>query len=163
MKRWIWVVLLGAAVVTNSAFASELYLKCLIQLETRQLIKDEHNLRTLFAKLPDKTKEDIEKRFNALMTEPEYDRSRMSKEMQEAISKRPKTFRDSLKAGGNAFVEWRYLYEAGEASNPFGLFNLPTVLREVILERQPEWGRFGFTLTKISDVRPTSPSQKTKV
>jgi len=150
-----------AALVTNSAFASELYLKCLIHLESGQLIKDEHNLHKLFQKLSEKTQQEIEGPFNAeLAKAATYDLSQASEQSKRVISSRPKTLREALKVGGKAFVEWRYLYEYGETGH-FGLFPLPAILRNTILSRKPDWANFGFKLQRIGGVLPTSLAQKT--
>jgi HEPN domain-containing protein len=144
-----------AALVTNSAFASELYLKCLIQLDSGQQVIKEHNLRKLFAKLTPATQKDLESRFDLLLAkQPAYDESKMTAEMRDAASKRPTTFRETLRSGADAFTEWRYLYENDGFSNPFGLFPLPSLLRTVILERQPEWGQFVVKMEKIADAVP---------
>jgi hypothetical protein len=150
-----------SALVATTAFASELYLKCLIQIETQMVVRKEHNLRTLFSKLPNNTQEEIEKRFVEWQgTEPQNVYVMMAKELQEAADNRPKTFREALKAGANAFVEWRYLYESNETGNAFGLFPLPSILRSVILKRMPQWGTFRIQMTKIADAQPTSQVQK---
>jgi hypothetical protein len=146
-----------SVVVTNSAFASELYLKCLIQIETGQLIKDEHNLHALFRKLRAETQQEIEDPFNAeLAKQPKHDMNQADPEIQKAVADRPTTFRQALKVGGKAFVEWRYLYES-ENTAPFGLFPLPHILRKSILIRKPEWAAFAFSFKRLS----TSLAQKT--
>ncbi len=150
-----------AALVTNSAFASELYLKCLIQIETGQMIKHEHNLYTLFRKLPGKTQQEIEELFNTeLAKQVKHDVNRAPADAQKAIADRPTAFRQILRVGGQAFVEWRYLYETDNTA-PFGLFPLPEILRKVILIRKPEWANFGFTVRRLDSPVPTSPAQKT--
>ncbi len=147
--------------VTNNAFAAELYLKCLIHVETGQLIKAEHNLQKLFSKLPEKTQTEIEKRFDAEISKgPEMDRSNASEELKEAARSRPASLRAALKEGADAFVEWRYLYEDNLSKNFFALFPLPAILRYVILERKPDWAKFQITMTKIASPLSTSPAPK---
>lgn len=147
---------LFSVLATNCAFAVELYLKCLIHIETNQLIKNEHNLRKLFSKLRDETQGEVEAAFNAILDQhPGYDLSKASEEMKAAAAKRSKNLREVLKTCENAFVEWRYLYEEDDdAVNAFGLFPLPPILRGAILRRKPEWGRFSFKMTKIGDALP---------
>lgn len=152
------------AIVVNSAFASELYLKCLLHIETGKLFKGQHDLGKLFAKLSAATQAEIEGPFDEQLSRgPKYDFSGASKEAQEAAVRQPKNLRDALRAGREAFVEWRYLYEIDDLTqaNFFSLFPLPDILRVVILRKRPEWGRFRITMTKIADALPTSPVQKT--
>src|SRR5689334_18678090 len=95
--------------VTSSAFACELYLKCLIHIETGRLNQSEHNLRKLFAKLSPATQAEIEEKFNAVMAkQKDYDVSNAPDPIQaaEAVRLNPKNFRDALKAGADAFVDW---------------------------------------------------------
>ena len=151
-----------AALVANSAFASELYLKCLIRVDTGQIVKAEHDLRKLFLKLPPNTQAEIETPFNAQMAKnPIFDLSKISKEAAAVIAMRPKTLRDALTKGRTAFVEWRYLYEDEGALRTFDLFGLPPILRKVILVRHPEWAGFSIKLTEVGHALPTSLTQKT--
>jgi hypothetical protein len=152
--------LCSSAVVTNMAFAIELYLKCLIHLETGQLIKSEHNLRKLFARLTKETQKEIEAQFNAGQKSPDYDLSNAPEHIKTMNAKLPKNLQEALKVGGDAFIEWRYLYENADG-NPFSLFALPSILNASILKRKPEWRTFRLTKVKVGDVKPTSPVPKT--
>ena len=155
----------AVVVATNCAFACELYLKCLIHIETGQLIKKLHNLKQLFAMLPDATKATIQNRFDAqLAKQPDYDNSvapdDASRQMaREAAEKRSKNLIDALRRGAEAFVEWRYLYENDGKGNPFGLFPLPPILRTVILEHKPEWANVVLKATGVGNALPTSPAR----
>lgn len=146
------------ALATNCGFACELYLKCLIHLKTGQLVKNQHNLSKLFAMLPKEIQSTIEQRFNDVMAKQNgYDFSSASEEdkkvVQAVIQSLPKNFAEALKIGGDAFIEWRYLYEnESGTSNPFSLFPLPSILRAVILDHKPEWGNFSIKMTKIGNV-----------
>jgi len=151
--------LCSAAIVANIAFAIELYLKCLIQLETGQLIKNEHDLHKLFAKLNEETQQEIETQFNSLQKNPQYDLSNAPEEIKKAAASAPKNLREALKVGGNAFVEWRYLYESTGYGNHFSLFPLPTILQTAILKKKPEWGAFQIRAVKVAGVQSTSPAQ----
>jgi hypothetical protein len=148
--------------VANLAFASELYLKCLIIIETKQQAIMQRDLRKLFSMLPQKTREEIEKRCDAILTKPpQYDLSNAPDHAKEAEAQRPKNFRDALKAGKDAFKDWRYMYE-GDAAPPFALLIFPDILRAIILERHPEWGFFQLRMQKIAGVPPTFQAQKTQ-
>jgi hypothetical protein len=146
----------ATAVVTNSAFASELYLKCLIILETGQLIKNQHDLRKLFLKLHEDTQKAIERNFDQEMAKaPEISEAA---KVRTGGRKPPRTLREALTQGGDAFIKWRYLYE-DESLEFFALFPLPKFLEQTILTRKPEWRDFQLTLAKLPDA-PTFPSQK---
>ena len=148
----------ATATVTNSAFASELYLKCLILLETGQLMKEQHNLRKLFLRLHSSTQNTIETEFDTeLAKAPE-----LSEEAKAHLKGRtpPKTLREALAEGGDAFIKWRYIYE-DDNHDFFALFPLPKILAGVIIARKPEWKDFKLTLGKLVSVPPTSPAQKT--
>lgn len=114
-------------------------------------------------KLPDALQANIEKRFNAI-EQPKYDLSNASKEFQEAAAKRPTNFREILKAGADAFEAWRYLYEFEKDTdlNAYGLFPLPHILREIIVEREPQWARWGIRLTKAGVRIPPTPRAPSK-
>jgi len=151
----------AVVLVTNCAIACELYLKCLIYIETGQLVKNQHNLKRLFAMVPKETQSIIQERFDAqLAKQPAYDSSGASEEhlkaMRAAEEKLPKNLIEALRKGGDAFVQWRYLYEAGETMNAFALFPLPYILRDFILGLKPEWAKFQLSLVKVGTVQPTS-------
>jgi hypothetical protein len=134
------------AMVTNSAFASELYLKCLIIIETGQLMKDQHNLRKLFLKLREDTQKTIENHFDEEMAKAPD----ISEEAKARLGGRipPTTLREALVQGGDAFIKWRYIYEDTNLQF-FALFPLPKFLADVILARKPEWKNFELTLGKL--------------
>jgi HEPN domain-containing protein len=150
----------GAAVVINSAFASELYIKCLILLEKGQLIKDQHDLGKLFRQLHADTQTMIETPFDAEMARgPEI--SDATKAMLGA-RRPPRTLREALAEGADAFVRWRYLYETDDSRHRFfALFPLPKILNAVILGRKPGWSNFAISLARLPDAPPTSHVPRT--
>jgi hypothetical protein len=119
-----------------SAFASELYLKCLLCAETGS-VPDTHNLRDLFKQLNQSTRSRIEELWDANIRRPERQR------MLEAIRQLPggQDVRSDLPylldVGANAFIELRYFYE--KERSIFLLGDLPNLLHRVILERFPDW------------------------
>ncbi len=77
--------------------------------------------------------------------------SRLPPDAQAAMLKQPKNLIEALKAGGNAFIEWRYLYEVDESNrNIFSLFPLPAILRDVIA--RPTFT--GFQVTSLGQELP---------
>src|SRR5207237_1299776 len=100
-----------------------------LQIETGQLMKGLHDLRKLFLKLPQRVQDSIEQRFNANVIPREYDLSKATDDAKKVTEARPKNFREALKVGASAFVEYRYLYESAGNANFYGLFELPPILR----------------------------------
>lgn len=144
--------------VTNSAFASELHLKCLILLETGQLVKSQHNLRKLFSKLRGKTQNAIETQFNEEMAKAPAIGAEAKTQL--GGKKPPRTLREALKEGAEAFVTWRYVYE-NDNLQFFGLFPLPQILDGIILDQKPQWKDFKLTLAMLPNAPPASPAEKT--
>jgi hypothetical protein len=127
-----------------SAFASELYLKCLLCLETGK-IPQTHNLKALYRDLLPDTKLRIESLWDAGEKQPNRQK------MLAAIRNLPdgknvsSDLQYALEKGADAFRELRYFYETERSI--FLLTELPNHLRVVILEKMPWWG----------SARPTSP------
>jgi hypothetical protein len=148
------------AMVTNNALANELYLKCLIIMETGDRVLFEHDLRKLFVQLAGDTKTDIARRFNrdyaakqalALINNPEF---------AEMVKRGPKNFDEALDSGARAFIDWRYIYEGDSFGKPYALLELPNILEQLILERKPSWDNFKLSATRLDGPQPTAPIHK---
>jgi len=119
-----------------SAFASELYLKCLLCLETGRAPQI-HHLRNLFDKLLPETRERLKSLWDSDIKRAERQR------VLEHIRTLPDGHRlrvdlpSVLVLGANAFQELRYFYETEKSF--FLLSDFPNLLRTVILERMPWW------------------------
>ena len=120
------------AQVVNSSFSSELYLKCLILIETGNF-PHEHHLAKLFDGLPDKTKQVIENEWNAQRADRSAVWDEIDRRAGGAVTAR--TLTDALSKEGDAFVDWRYAHEPGPLCN-FSLSNLPAILRNQIMRRR---------------------------
>ncbi|MCJ2045577.1 hypothetical protein MKK58_13690 [Methylobacterium sp. J-078] len=127
---------LGAPIVVNSAFASEIFLKCLIRLESGQTARG-HHLDALFARLHPATRQEIDALWREGIVRKEQATLRIEAAMGITI---PRKLQDCLAAGGRAFEATRYLYE-GDGKVRFVLTDLPKMLHEVILARRPEWSQ----------------------
>jgi hypothetical protein len=97
------------SMVVNSAFALEIYLKCLHFLDHSTLIRREHRLRKIFAALLPGTQQQIRDEYAILM---KADSQRVVID----IWKRAKgwdmtDFDFVLVEASSAFEEWRYAYE----------------------------------------------------
>ncbi len=120
--------------VVNSSLSSELYLKCLILIETGN-IPHEHDLAKLFDGLRDETKQVIENEWNAETAKRSAVLDEIDHRAGGAVTAR--TLTDALAKEGRAFENWRYAHEPGPLCN-FSLSNLPAILRNEILAIRPE-------------------------
>jgi hypothetical protein len=119
-----------------SAFTSELYLKCLLCVETAG-VPDGHNLKMLFGLLQAPIKREIDDLWDAHIRQPH------KLIMIEQMRTLPKgenlrlDLRYALDVGADSFLDLRYFYEKEQVF--FLLSDLPTLLRIVILKRFPGW------------------------
>jgi hypothetical protein len=131
------VDLIAQPAMVLSAFASELYLKCLICIETGEAPRG-HDLKGLFLRLGPLTRKRIEdlwdedrrrphnqKQLNFIRGLPEGDR--LQPDLLFIIG-----------TSAKAFEELRYIYETEFPRFLLGEF--PNILHRVILEKHPEWG-----------------------
>jgi hypothetical protein len=119
-----------------SVFASELYMKCLLCIETGR-VPTTHNLKTLFRMLKPVTRKRLEDLWDQDIRRPErqkvLDHIRTLPRGKELRLDLPYV----LDIGANSFIELRYFYETGQAY--FLLSDFPNSLRMVILEKFPSW------------------------
>lgn len=133
------VAVAGPALVI-SAFASELYLKCLICIETGNL-EFGHELRPLFKKLSEASQKSIQRRWDAMVATPQ--RRRIYEALKAVTGEVvPMDLDWALRNGGDGFVELRYLHE-NEGGTRFLLGDFPQLLRDEILLHKPEWTFLG--------------------
>jgi hypothetical protein len=133
---------LGAYIVAPalvvSAFASELYIKCLLCLHGLP-VPPTHNLKNLFSRLPGKIQKTLEKKWDAYVPT----RAEMFEHARTHLNYTGATnLRSAIADGATAFDEIRYAYE-GTPSSKFFLADLPSLLRSLILELKPEWHNLG--------------------
>jgi hypothetical protein len=112
-----------------STFASELFLKCLLLLEGKD-VPNKHNLETLFGLL----NADHQSRITELWDKDQVRRKDhlddTERKMGVAI---PRDLSQALHDCGDAFVLLRYLYEAPMKASFYITF-LPIILRDLIRE-----------------------------
>ena len=119
------------------AFASELYLKCLLYVETGKVPR-EHHLKSLFLRLDSSTKKRLEDLWNESLRSPDKQRGL---DYIHGLPEGDRLQSDLLYVlgiGSNAFEELRYFYETKRSY--FLLHDFPDMLHAVILERFPDWG-----------------------
>lgn len=125
-----------AALVVNSAFAVEVYLKCVLLVEGKAAPR-EHSLKKLFADLDRTHQSRIKKLFDESVG-----RNRYAKRIQAADPAFTYRLGAVLNATSDAFEEWRYLYEVRPKTRIFyGLAELKEAIERLIIELKPEWWR----------------------
>jgi len=147
-----------------SAFSIEVYLKCLLAIEGRE-IYDTHDLHELFQELGKENKRAIQKTWaewqnhlkNGLkiMEARKEDPVRLAMFRKQMMGSLPKL----LKEGAKTFVTYRYFYEKNPRHG-YGLQMLPPMLKARILEVKPEWGERANSVVK-SGIPPTPPHAPT--
>lgn len=139
------VPLIAHPALVLSVFASELYLKCLLCIETGR-VPNTHNLKALFRDLQPATRRRLEDLWDHDIRRPE--RQKVLDHIR--TLPRGKELRldldYALDIGANSFTQLRYLYETTQSY--FLLGDFPNLLRMVILERFPSW----------ASVPPTPPT-----
>jgi len=130
------VALIAHPSMVLCAFASEIYLKCLLFIETGKVTRG-HDLKGLFLRLDPLTRKRLEDLWNESLGRPEKQREfACIRKLPEGDQLQPDLL-NVLGLGSNAFEELRYLYET--KSSKFLLGDFPDMLHAVILERFPEW------------------------
>jgi hypothetical protein len=114
-----------------SAFAIELFLKCLLLLEGKEIDKT-HTLNVLFRRLNHNHKRRIEEVWER-EARPKVDQLRR----QHGVA-HPSDLPNALVTCARAFEHMRYGYEDPERQ-VFYLGDLPTILWRIILDMRPEW------------------------
>jgi hypothetical protein len=119
-------------VMVLSAFAAELFLKCLLILEG-QTPPDSHNLNMLFKRLPHKRKARIEQLWDKFVSDAsanfeESERQLSSQEPQNCPGRLRRCIRKKM----------RYVYEDPKKVK-FYIIHLAPALINVILEIRPDW------------------------
>lgn len=144
---------LGTPGIVNSAFALELYFKCLIWTESGgapQPIR-EHKLLPLFQKISAARQKRISDLFDQVTTgHPWWIKIRTKFPSELPNYRIPKV----LENGSNAFKEHRYTFEGIQTAKECFFSPAVPATRETILEMQPDWRKLA---EQLPDIRPTSP------
>lgn len=125
----------GFALVVNSAFASEVYLKVLALIERNLRPLMTHNLEHLFKDISPETQriiKDIWERDYLPGLQKDYSHLDLPK-----VFTAPHSFEDALRKSASAFIEFRY---GGFSDKPryFHMLALPILLREQIERQRPD-------------------------
>jgi hypothetical protein len=127
-------VTLADPVIVLGALTTELFLKCLICIETGNIPRD-HDLKKLFDKLSTGTCTRIQNLWESVVMRrtEEWDR------YEEFGLKMPRDLPSALAKGSEAFKRTRYSYEENTEGLHWYLEDLPTLLEELILEMKPDY------------------------
>jgi hypothetical protein len=130
-------------IMVLSAFTTELFLKCLICLETTKTPQG-HHLFELFQQLKPDIQGKIIHLWDTLVIpvrDPEWKLIETSRNFSAGRFKRD--LPGALSDSSRAFEEIRYAYEPGSRNSNFNVIDLPRILHRVILEMKPEWQNLG--------------------
>jgi hypothetical protein len=130
---------IGYSIIILSAFASELYFKCLICIETNHVPRG-HHLRHLFDQQTPAVQAKIEQLWDDLIVPMHNDQWTQIEAVSGSEKKISRDLRGALADGNQTFEKIRYIYE-GPTGVTFFLGDLPNILRHVILELKPDWSR----------------------
>lgn len=124
-----------APLVVNSAFAVEVYLKCLLLVEGKGQVRG-HKLRALFDTLDPAHRERIKTYYDEDVAAKPY-----VKRIEAGIPDMKFEVEAVLDAAGDAFVDWRYLLyeERGYTRRYYGFEELGDSVERLILELNPGW------------------------
>ncbi len=133
--------------IVMSAFASELFLKCLRALEA-PTVPTGHDLSKLFKGLRPNIQNNVIKRWDEYMATIS---DKLDIVENHSGDKIPRDFVPALNKCKDAFTVMRYKYEKPDKGT-FYIQELPNILYNVILEQRPEWEFMsGFTMTEKID------------
>jgi hypothetical protein len=129
-------VTIGEPVMVVGAFTIELFLKCLVCIETGKAPFG-HNLRELFDQLSGSTRGRILRTWdNDILIQRKAEWNRIEAAMGQKIFR---DLPDALTAASRSFERIRYSYEGNTADLQYFLHDLPQLLRQVVVEIKPEW------------------------
>jgi hypothetical protein len=149
-------VRIGHVQVVVSALAVELFLKCLICMETGRTSRG-HYLRQLFDQLSPDTRRDIDAIWR---NEVVPFRAAMWNGMERLGGGTvPRDLPTALSMANKSFEKVRYLYEGDLDGVAYILTDLPTILRRVIVHRRPEWRNIRRKLQGPSEATTTIPPE----
>ena len=129
---------IGNAAVVTSAMASELFLKCLICLETGKAPRG-HYLKELFDRLTPETRRWICMIWDAEVVPIRAELWDQIEGHQGRGKIVPRDLSTALSMANKTFEKVRYAYEDELEGVAYMLSDLPTILKRVILAMRPEW------------------------
>lgn len=131
-------VTLTEPLIVLDALASELFLKCLICIETGST-PPKHDLKQLFDKLSDTARTRIQGFWDS---EIAVSRREKWDSLEKLGLKIARDLPSALAKGAKAFERYRYSYEGNTEDLHYYLEDLPPLLERLILEIKPEFEAF---------------------
>jgi hypothetical protein len=132
-----------------SAFTTELFLKCLICIETG-LTPQGHHLFELFEQIMPATQSKIIHLWDTQIVphrDPEW--KFIESKQYNGDKKFSRDLPGALSDSSRAFEQIRYRYEPNSKQSDFNIIDLPRVLLRVILEMKPEWANLGRDIKPV--------------
>jgi len=131
-----------------NAFSLELYLKCLIAIETGKSPPTGHNLRWLFNRLDSKTQDTIRSSFDNPSDKSEIawreTLTNPKPPLPKDFAPSPYNFDTVLDTSAKAFAKFRYIFERGEVAQDGAAWHADYIVkctRRVIIKRNPSWDK----------------------
>jgi hypothetical protein len=131
-------VTLAEPLIVLDALTSELFLKCLICIETGST-QHGHDLKKLFYQLSEATRTRIQRSWDS---EIATRRREKWDDFERLGLKIARDLPSALAKGTNGFERYRYSYEGNTQDLHYYLEDLPEVLEMLILEMKPEFEAF---------------------
>lgn len=147
---------IAAPVVVLQAFNCELFLKCLICIETNTVPRG-HDLSNLFDQIQPKTKARIIDKWNNEIVPMRKERWEQIEASRGGSDKFPRNLPAAIQAGQKAFEIIRYGYEGNAKGLIWCLGDLPPYLGQIILEMKPEWANARRPFHEIP--KPSAPTR----
>lgn len=120
--------------IVNMQFSVELYLKCLIWLETGAPIKSGHALTKLFGLVSPSSQLRIKHHYQKFLAT----NINQIREL-DAASDDELEFDQAIKSCDDGFVKWRYAYEFGMGDGLHLAMYIGFGVRRTIVELKPDW------------------------
>jgi hypothetical protein len=131
-------ITLTEPLIVLDALTSELFLKCLICIETGDTPRG-HNLERLFNQLSKATRTRIQSYWDSEISTRRREKWDNFERVGLKVSRDLPT---ALANGNNAFERYRYSYEGNTQDLHYYLEDLPPLLERLILEMKPEFEAF---------------------
>jgi hypothetical protein len=126
-----WGIIIGPPTMVLSAFASELFLKCLLILETGEAPENIHPLHVLYRRVSHKRRRRIEELWD-------NDARPKLAGLAQALNL-PTDLPNALFQCSKAFEQLRYAYENNFNNVRYYIGDFPWIVMRAIVEVKPEW------------------------
>lgn len=128
-------VIMGEPVMVLGALTIELFLKCLICIESGDVPRS-HNLKELYEKISPVLRSRIERGWDKIAAYRAGEWNSVEASMGVTIARDLPT---ALAVGADTFQKLRYSYEGETQRVQYYLQDLPRLLGRIVLEIRPEW------------------------